>query len=357
MSHALQFPIIDGHNDTLQNVYLPDKAGSYSFFGHNETGHLDLIRAHKGGFGGGFFAMYVPPEPGTWGPMDREITPAPQGWSARYAPRLDQAYALRYTFGLTASLFRLESESDGQLKVVRTTDELETCLKTGVIAAILHIEGAEAIDAQLNALHVFYQAGLRSVGIVWSRPNDFGWGVPFGFPFSPDQGPGLTDAGKALVRTCNQLGILLDVSHLNEAGFWDVAGLSQQTFVASHSGAHALCPSARNLTDKQLAAIGECKGLVGVNFNVSDLRSDGQRNPDTPLTEIVRHAAYIAERIGIDCVALGSDFDGATMPNELKDAAGLPKLLAAFRKAGFDDAALRKITSENWLRVLKTVWH
>src|SRR5919202_1128991 len=150
---------------------------------------------------------------------------------------------------MTASLFRIEAESQGQLKVVRTA-------------------------AELDALEVFYQAGLRSLGPVWSRPTAFGHGVPFAFPRSPDTGAGLTDAGKELVRACNRLGIMIDLSHLNEQGFWDVAGLSDAPLVATHSNAHALCPSTRNLTDEQLGAIAGSGGLVGVNFAVSFLRED-----------------------------------------------------------------------------------
>ena len=100
----------------------------------------------------------------------------------------------------------------GGFKVVRTADELESCIHNDVMAAIFHIEGAEAIDEDLHALEVFYQAGLRSLGLVWSRPTIFGYGVPFRIPHSPDTGPGLTDAGKRLVKRCNQLGILVDLS-------------------------------------------------------------------------------------------------------------------------------------------------
>ena len=255
-----------------------------------------------------------------------------------------------------ARLFRLEAEAKGEIKVVRTVDELTQCLQEGVLAIIFHIEGAEAIDTNLDTLYVLYEAGLRSLGIVWSRPNDFGQGVPFAFPQSPDTGPGLTAAGRALVRACNQLGILIDLSHLNEKGFWDVAETSEAPLVATHSGAYTLCESARNLTDKQLDAIKETDGIVGVNFHVSFLREDGRLERETPLTEIVRHVDYLAERIGIDRVALGSDFDGATMPQELGDAAGLPKLMTALRNHGYDEAALRKIAHENWVRVLRKTW-
>src|SRR5207248_7858657 len=143
-------------------------------------------------------------------------------------------------------------------------------MEGGTFAAILHFEGAEAIDADLNALEVFYQAGLRSIGIVWSRPNDFAQGVPFREGTSPDTGPGLTDAGRELVRACNRLGIMLDLSHLNEQGFWDVARLSEAPLVATHSNVHAITPSTRNLTDDQLKAIKDSEGIVGLNFGVND---------------------------------------------------------------------------------------
>jgi membrane dipeptidase len=257
---------------------------------------------------------------------------------------------------MTATLFRIAAESAGQLRVVRTVAEIEACLAQGVIAAILHFEGAEMLDPGLDALEVFFQVGLRSLGPVWSRANAFGHGVPFAFPQHPDVGPGLTDAGKALVRACNRLGILIDLSHLNEAGFWDVARLSQAPLVATHSNAHALCPSTRNLTDRQLDAIRASDGMVGLNFAVSFLRRDGRADADTPLDTMVDHVDYLVERLGIGRVGFGSDFDGATVPRAIGDAAGLPALLEALRARGYDEPALRCLAHENWLRVLRATW-
>jgi membrane dipeptidase len=356
MTVPAQMPIFDGHNDTLLKLSPFKREGGRSFFAQSSEGHLDLPRARAGGFGGGIFAICVPTNAAKPDSFEDALTVTETGYEVQMLPACDHEYAQRFTISAVASLFRLEAASDGQLKVVRTADELVACLQQGVLAAVLHFEGAEAIDPGLDALYVFYEAGLRSLGIVWSRPNAFGHGVPFRFPSSPDTGPGLTDAGRELVRTCNQLGVLLDLAHLNERGFWDVAQLSDAPLVSSHAGVHALSPSARNLTDKQLDAIGESGGVVGVNFHVSDLRADGRFDADTPLTETVRHIDYIAERIGVDHVAFGSDFDGALMSLELGDAAGLPKLVAALRAHGCDDAALQKITHENWIRVLRSTW-
>ena len=133
--------------------------------------------------------------------------------------------------GTDVSRAFLEGEAKGQLDLP---------MKDDVLAPVLHIEGAEAIDPNFEFLDVLYEAGLRSLGPVWSRPNAFGHGVPFRCPSSPDTGPGLTDLGKELIGACNRLGILIDLSHLNERGFWDVAAISNAPLVATHSNAHAL---------------------------------------------------------------------------------------------------------------------
>jgi membrane dipeptidase len=256
----------------------------------------------------------------------------------------------------SAHLFHLEEQSTGQLRIVRTADELADSLAHHQFCAIFHFEGAEAIDTDLNALEVYYQAGLRSLGPVWSRPNAFAEGVPFKFGSTPDTGPGLTEAGKRLVQECNRLGIVVDLSHLNEQGFWDVAARTEAPLVATHSNAWGISPSPRNLTDRQLAAIKESDGMVGVNFNVGFLTDDGNNDPTMPLEQMVRHFDYLVEHLGIDHVGFGSDFDGATMPQDLSDASKLPNIMQALRDRGYDDAALRKLAHENWIRVLRKTW-
>ena len=337
MTNTAPFPIFDGHNDTLSKLHPGPHHEDRSFFERSETGHLDLPRAREGNFAGGLFATFASGEQG------EHDTPPPDR-------------AERLTRGMMDLLYELEAGADGQLQVVTTADQLAACLETGVLAAVLHFEGAEAIDPRLDNLLPLYEAGLRSLGIVWSRSNAFGHGVRFSFPGSPDTGPGLTDAGQALVRACNELGILIDLSHMNERGFWDVERISEAPLVATHSCAHALCPTPRNLTDKQLDAIADHGGIVGINFHVGFLRADGQRDADTPIAEIVRHLDYIAGRIGIEHVGLGSDFDGATMPRELGDAAGLPRLISALQERGYSAADLAKVTHENWLRVIRDTW-
>ena len=334
----------DGHNDVLSRLYHAG-GGNEEFF-QGGDGHLDLPAARAGNLAGGLFAAF-PCSP---------FRGADMPFAVDYARPVDRREALAETLAMAARLAAIERESDCAVRIVRDTAELDACLDDGALAAVLHVEGAEPVDPELEGFARLHEAGLRSLGLAWSRPNAFGYGAPFEFPGSPDQGPGLTRAGHALVLECNQRGVVVDVSHLNERGFWDVARISDAPLVASHSNAHALCPSPRNLTDDQLRAVGESGGLVGINFCAAFVREDGADDPDTPLSAIAAHAAHVAEVAGPDAVALGSDFDGATMPHELDSAAKLPALFGALREFGFDDSELEWIALGNWRRVLRAAW-
>lgn len=268
---------------------------------------------------------------------------------------LDHPHAAADAAAAAGRLLGLERA--GRVRLARRAADLDAAREDdGPPAAVLHLEGAEAIDPALEALDLWHAAGLRSLGPVWSRPNAFAHGVPFVSPSSPDTGPGLTQAGFALARACAERGILIDLSHLNEAGFWDMARLDLGPLVASHSGAHALCPTSRNLTDAQLDAVGASGGLVGIVFACLFLRADFADDPDTPIALIAAHARHVADRIGPEHVALGSDFDGATIPAELGDVRGLPRLLDALADAGFAEAEIDDIAWGNWRRVLAAWW-
>jgi membrane dipeptidase len=319
--------ILDGHNDLV----LQEWRGEPPL-------HLDLATAGAAGFAGGFFALFVPGLP-----FDLPVR-AP--YDVPLAAPIPFEEARRTARELRATLEGLD------VTIVRRVEEIVP----GRVNAVMHLEGAEPLAPDLSDLEHWYDRGLRSVGITWSRPNAFGEGVPFRFPSSPDTGAGLTAAGVSLVHACNLLGILVDVSHLNEAGFWDVARITQAPLVATHSNAHALCPATRNLTDRQLDAVGASGGVVGVNFGVGFLRADGHMNTATPLSEIVRHIDYLVSRIGADHVAFGSDFEGAPISAELGGMAGLPRLIEALRARGHDEETLARITHRNWLRVLDETW-
>jgi membrane dipeptidase len=345
MAPPFSHPVFDGHNDALTRDGTPNLAKRL------DDGHLDLPRMREGGMRGGIFAVFTP------SPEERpgKVRFARGVHAEPLAPPVSQEQAATHASAATERLLALERL--GEVSVARGIGDVDAAEDdANPVVSVLHLEGAEAIDPGLEALGDWYVKGLRSLGPVWSRANDFATGVQFAFPSSPDIGPGLTDRGEALVHACAELGILVDLSHMNEAGFWDVARMEPGPLVASHSGAHALCAASRNLTDAQLDAIKDSGGLVGIVFATAFLRPDFADDPDTPLTLIAEHARYVADRIGVEHVALGSDFDGATVPAGLGDAAGLPKLLEALREAGFNDEELAAICWRNWRRVLAAWW-
>lgn len=341
-------PVFDGHNDAITREDHALLASGRS------GGHLDLPRMHAGGIRGAIFAVFTPSPAEVWMPLRRAdgIIEIP---AAREVPH---AVAAAHAGAAAGRLQGLERA--GHIRIARSVADLDAALaepnEPAPPAAVLHLEGAEAIDEQLESLDFWYAAGLRSLGLVWSRPNRFGHGVPFISPSSPNIGPGLTAAGKQLVRRCAELGIAVDLSHLNAAGFWDVASLEPGPLVASHSAAHALCAASRNLTDSQLDAIGASGGLVGIVFSCPFLRPDFAEDPDTPIELIAQHARYVAERIGAEHVGLGSDFDGTTIPHAVGDAAGMPRVLEALSAAGFTGPELRAVAWDNWRRVLGGWW-
>jgi membrane dipeptidase len=345
--------VFDGHNDVLLRLWSNAKNGVDPVIEFSEgttEGHIDGPRARKGGLIGGLSAIYIP--------SDHLVlkTPDENGhYATELSEPLERQPSLDIALEFAAIALRLDRA--GAWKLCRSTADIRAAMENDIFAAVLHMEGCEAIGADLTALETFHAAGLRSLGPVWSRNNIFGHGVPFAFPMGPDTGPGLTGAGFDLVRECNRLGILIDLAHITEKGFWDVAKTTDQPLIASHSNAHSLTAVARNLTDRQLDAIRDSNGLAGLNYATTMLRPDGLENAHTPLSDMVRHVDYMVERMGIDCVALGSDFDGATIPEGITDAAGNQNLIAALRDAGYGDAELTKICRENWLRVLAQAWH
>ncbi|HEV7134081.1 MAG TPA: dipeptidase [Gaiellaceae bacterium] len=334
-------PVIDGHNDALLRAW---RSGE-SLRERSGEGHLDLPRMREGGVAAGFFAIFVPEDDYAGDPR-AAVEETDDGWEVPFADELagDRASSVAQ---------ELAAVAERDLTIVRTIGDLERCLEGGEPGAILHLEGAEPVEPGLGNLDGWVERGIRSIGIVWSRPNAFGCGVPFHYPGTPNVGPGLTDAGRELVRACNERGVMLDLAHLNERGFFDVAELSEAPLVVSHSAAHALAPMPRSLTDGELDAIGDSGGLVGVVFDTVMTRSDGELVFDTALDVIAGHIDYIAERIGLEHVALGSDFDGCYPPAALDDVTKMQALLDVL---GWDDDELVQLAHGNWLRVLRATW-
>jgi len=219
--------VFDGHNDLLLRLWLQEEGDPVAeFLQGSMKGHLDLPRMRRGGFAGGLFAVFVPP--------------------VQYAKQSKTAYVeedhnpLAITEAQIALLHTIAERSDGQAKVCRSAGEIEQCIAQGVLAMVLHIEGAEALDEQCSQLDRWVDNGLKSIGPLWNLQNCFGTGVTGSFPGSPDSGEGLTTAGLNLLKLCNQKKLLIDLSHMNEKSFWQVAEHSNAPLVATHSNVHAI---------------------------------------------------------------------------------------------------------------------
>ncbi|MEC3860170.1 dipeptidase [Mesobacterium sp. TK19101] len=343
--------IFDGHNDLLLKLYRAGGPAHARQFLEGLDGAIDLPMSKAGGFGGGFFAVFVPSPVDLDEKFDAMTQPS---YDLALPDAIDWEDAVPVVLNQAAILFELERL--GALKVCRSAGDIRAAMDSGIMAAIFHIEGAEGIDSDLHTLDVLYAAGLRSLGPVWSRPNVFGEGVPFRFPSSPDIGGGLTDFGTRLVRRCNELGIMVDLSHLNEAGFWDVARISDAPLVATHSNAWVLSNHSRNLTDDQLRAIADSDGMVGLNYAVAFLRDDGQMDTSVTLETMMRHLDHLMAILGEDRVGLGSDYDGAKVPEAITTIADLPNLRAAMDEHGYGAELIEKLCHGNWLRVLAKTW-
>ena len=339
--------VFDGHNDVLLRLWH-GRPGAISGFAAGSDGHIDVPRARTGGFGGGFFAIYVPGD----APMEMEELRRPE-YDVPLPPEVPTPDALKVVTEQAAILIELDRRGD--LRLCRTADQVEAAMAGGRIAAVMHLEGAEAIGPDLAALEVLYAAGLRSIGPVWSRNTIFGTGVPFRYPSDGDIGAGLTGDGKRLVAKAAELGMIVDVSHLNVAGFHDVAEAGLPV-IASHSNAHSVCPHSRNLTDDQLRIIRETGGMVGLNFATAFLRPDGQMQSADAFEWMLPHLDRMIECAGEDHVGLGSDFDGGTMPDEIGDVSGLDALRGAMRQAGYGEALVEKLCHRNWISAMRRVW-
>lgn len=315
--------IIDLHCDTLMPVYID---------GHtlqNWTGQINLDKLQKGGSMVQCFAIFVP-----------------TNGSAEHHKVFEGPY--EYWKGCADAFDKQMAENSSIIRQVRNVADIEENMKAGKLSAMLTIEDGVPVDGKIERIQEFYDRGVRMIGLTWNYENSIG------FPCSDDPEKhmlGLKPFGLEVVAKMDELGMIVDTSHLSEGGFWDVVKHGKKPFAASHSCARALCNHRRNLTDEQIKALANKGGICGVNFWNRFLHDD----PGITLVDdLIRHMKHLANVGGIDVVALGSDFDGIDDKLEFKDYAGMPLVVDAIAKA-FGEAACDKICHENALRVFKEV--
>jgi membrane dipeptidase len=236
-------------------------------------------------------------------------------------------------------------------KVRHITDASQINFEDGKINATLHLEGADLIGDGTFSIEEFYNLGLRSVGVVWMNSNNFAGGLK-------DLDIGLTPDGELFIKKCNELGIIIDVSHMNEKSFYDVLKVTSKPIMASHSNCYALNPNIRNIKDEQIKLIAKNNGIIGVSLNpvfIKDFKGkwiDPVENTTT-FEEICAHITHIKNLVGIDYVALGSDFDGAPVPEVIKDSSKYQKLLSYLKTEGYSDEDIKKLAYKNFIRVFE----
>ena len=319
----------DAHSDIWTDVTIRRLQGERTVL---RSHHLARLR--KGGVEGSILVIWVD-------------HPAEIG----YAARTGQIKA-----AVQAEIEEL-TEEDG-VRIVHTCSEIQQARAEGKMYIIIGIEGMAAIGTDVSKVDGYYAFGCRHGMLTWNEANALGAGASSGVS------TGLTDAGKQVVRRMQELGMLVDVSHLNDAGFWDIARMTTRPFIASHSNCRALCDVPRNLTDDQLRAIRDAEGVVGLNAYNEFV--DKQYDHQT-VEGLARHAAHMIDVMGIDHVGCGFDFfeflddvggEPPTGPEKfalkgLKDASDIPNLFACFEKMGMSREEMEKLAFRNFHEVYR----
>ncbi|MBC2723082.1 dipeptidase [Desulfosporosinus sp.] len=315
----MKYPyIIDGHCDSL--IHFVN--GERTLQDPTEGGQWDTPRARSAGVALQFLAAYI---------------------EAEYKPFMATARGLQ----LIEGALRLLTDHPEQVFLVIGKQDLKRIPDPGRIGILLSVEGGEILGQNLFMLDIIYQLGVRALGLTWNQRNALADGVG-----EADTRSRLTNLGQEVVLRMNTLGMLIDVSHLNEEGFWHVLDLSKAPVAATHSCAKALCNHPRNLSDEQLRTLAKHKGVVGVNFYPQFLKESGPATRE----DVVRHICHIAEIAGVETVGLGSDFDGISeVPGGLEHVGEYSYLMDDLSKAGFSVKEVELIAGGNFMRLLSDV--
>ena len=323
--------VIDMHCDTIERLYRLQEQGQTQVLRENGI-HIDLLRMKESHYLLQNFAMFVMLKEGE------------DPWES--VCRLCDLYGQE-----------MERNSDLIAPVYRFSDIAEND-RAGKMSALLTVEEGGVCKGEIGKLRELYRRGVRMLTLTWNFPNELGWPnrTRGQSHHVPNTTQGLTDRGKEFVAEMEALGMIPDVSHLSDAGFYDVLEITKKPFVASHSNAREVCPWVRNMTDDMIKKLSERGGVMGLNFCADFLEEvpEGQKNPGT-IAAVVRHANHIANVGGIDVLGLGSDFDGIDTHEELPGAQSMGALWDALKAGGFTESQLDQIFWKNVLRVYEEV--
>lgn len=317
--------VLDGHSDLLYDVTRRRMAGENRVLEHR---HLDRLK--KGGVEGMVLAIWTSSGTDTF-------------WKEYHGTEIAAART-----ELMMRCARIEFMESPWLEIVRTSAGAERALKEGRMYAFLAVEGMEAIGGDLSGIDRYVDFGVRIGMLTWNEENFLATGA------KGDPGSGLTDLGRQAVRRMQKQRMIVDVSHLNDGGFWEVVRLTQGPVIASHSNCRRLCDVRRNLTDDQLRAIRDTGGVVGLNVHHAFVHADPKQQTAQMLA---RHAAHMADVMGIEHVACGFDFceffgPGNEGAKGLEDCSGIPNFLWELEEVGMTAREVDLVCRKNFLRVL-----
>ncbi len=326
--------IIDMHCDTISRIYMHCDTISRIYYSRQgdkkivlakNNLNVDIEKLQKSDYLLQFFAAFIN--------MDKESDP------------------YKAALGMIDCIHDEIQKNSDAIAEVRSFEDIQKNRDAGKVSALLTVEEGGILDNSLSRLEHLYDLGVRLVTLTWNYKNCLG--MPSLLQRNGDQG--LTPFGIEVVEEMNRLGMLIDVSHLSDEGFWDVLKYSREPFVASHSNARSATPIWRNLTDEMIVALAERGGLMGINFCGDFLTTKQGMNNDSLVEDMVRHIRYIYNIGGSDVLALGSDFDGIPQNLEIKGADEMEKLYHALKKSGFNELSIEKIFYKNALNILKVI--
>ncbi|WP_353894517.1 dipeptidase [Proteinivorax hydrogeniformans] len=309
-----QFPVIDGHCDTA----LLFDSKEYDFFGQNKKGHIDFNRLKQADVRLQFFAVFVDPQLHQFNVLEKGLQ------------KVNQILNV--------------AESHDDIFLVREKNDLNK-LQKEKLGILISVEGGDVLGQNIEMLDIFYRLGMRSLTLTWSNNNYIADGI------ADKRNGGLTNFGIEVIERMEEKNIILDVSHLSVAGFWDVVNCYKKPIIASHSNCKTVYNHKRSLDDKQIKAIAECNGLVGVNFAPHQLSVAENADLDT----IIQHIKYLKKVVGTKYIALGSDFDGVSqLPKGINDVCSFDDLFLKMQKHKFTDKEIEDISYNNYYSFLKS---
>ena len=307
--------VVDGHCDTILKV-----AGGHAKLAQcNESNHVDLIKMQEGGTRVQFFALFI------------ESVYKPGNALSRTLQLIDTFYS------------EMDSCSHAFATGLKMTQIIKE-LKRGKIIAVMGIEGGEVLHGDIAVLRILYRLGVRFLGLTWNQRNDIADGAAENVT-----GGGLTCFGRNVVQEMNRLGMIIDLAHISDAGFWDVMKVSRLPVMVSHANCRRLCDHPRNLTDEQIRALSESNGILGLSF-VPQFLGKGK----TDVNDLISHIDHVAGLAGTDVIGLGSDFDGIeNTAAGLDDCRCYPAITERLLKRGYTEKEIRGIMGENMLKFMK----